>query len=210
MRLGFASAFGVIVSLGSASGAQDWSSCVQIGNDIARLACFDREAIGLEGPIERTAQLPEEDNSEFVNWEKREEQDPISDRRNVSYFGIPTEPQFSRFGTEKSIFLQLRCFDNTTSVVLYFDEFQRRDTVQVTVRNDDEAAREQNWGRSSNRKAAGKWEGATAIPFIRSLIGTTKLVMRARLDDGQETYVFDTRLADVYAADIAEACNWEL
>ena len=103
----------VLVLLPTFLAAQDLQRCVAIENDIARLECFDTQAQELssstDSPValEAESDAPGSEASGFAAWEKDEERDPISDRRNVSYFAEPTEPQYNQFNMRKTVFLQL-------------------------------------------------------------------------------------------------------
>ena len=190
----------------------DTSSCAELSNDIARLECYDslqeRSAAENELPHDKKTRTDQKMADVHANWERQEERDAISDRRNVSYFALPTEDQRNRVGGSRTVFLQLRCSDNVTAVALFFDDDQRQERLRLAVRLDNRDAEEATWSVSSNRQAAGLWRGNEAIPFIRSLIGTEQLGVRVFLDNSTDTYIFRTTNIRSYAADIADACNW--
>ena len=197
---------------------QDIATCRSIESVLERLSCYD--SIQIEAPKSADHEFRDDEPtiaseaieiavSEFSNWERKSESDPISDRQNVSFFAYPNERQLNQFGRRQTVFLQLRCSDNTTSAVLYFDNFQTQDSVRLAIRLDDQPATETTWLVASNRQAIGLWSGRTAIPFISSLKDVDRITMRVFLDDGAETYQFESERINEYASELSEACNWE-
>jgi len=200
----------------SAVSAQVASECKSVESVLDRLACFDgaysdfeSEEVVVQGGIGESVEPPTISPEVDLAWEVREERDPITDRRNVSYLTTPTEKQYNVFGGEKRVALQLRCWSNTTAAIVYFDEFQvRLDEIDITVRKDREAPVEMEWAISTSKKSAGLWLGRDAIPFIKSLEGGSELVMRLKLEDGTDTYTFNIEPVGQYIAELGQACEW--
>ncbi len=191
--------------------------CRKVENALERLVCYDEIVIQdnetVEDAVDQAISTLSEPETELATglseWERREERDPISDRKNISFFAEPTGPHFNLFGGEKTVFLQLRCFDNTTAVVLFFDDFQIQDRLRLAVRIDENEPVDANWSLASNRQAAGLWSGSESIPFIKSLRDAKLITIRAFLEDGAETYQFESKNINAYASELSEACDWE-
>lgn len=119
----------------------------------------------------------------------------------------------SRSGREETLWLYLRCMENTTSAYIDFaGEFMASgasDTVPLTYRIDKEEAKTVRLTESNSHESLGWWSGSTAIPFIKDLIGKEQLYVRAMpynesLVDG----TFELDGLEQAIKPLREACHW--
>lgn len=184
------------------------AACSGISDSLARLICFDKifpanvaNAVGPspdalpKAPISRT-------------WEVEASTSAVDDSPSVVAALMPKSATGTGFGTP-SLVVVLRCVENTTSVVLSTSMFMTEENVPVTIRLDDRPAAKTSWGRSTNYKALGLWNGTTAIPFIRELASASRLVVRVEERDRVDGEFELGEIREV-AEQVAKACNWTL
>lgn len=205
-----------LLSLSAPVAAQDdlaakARTCSAISDSLARLTCFDKAFPASE----MTDEVAGADNRDqapepaiTTAWEVEATKSALDDSPTVTALLMPSSSSGTGVG-EGSMALMLRCVENTTSVVLSTTMFMTNDNIQVTVRIDDQQAQTTSWGRSTNYKAVGLWNGAKAIPFVREIANASRLVVRIQERDRLDAE-FDLGDVRSVAAQVASACNWDL
>ena len=80
----------------------------------------------------------------------------------------------------------------------------------MTYRIDKLPAEAHRWSISTDFEATGLWNGASAIPFIRSLFGHETLLVRVTpYGASPATAVFDIEGLQAAAAPLMQACHWQ-
>jgi hypothetical protein len=106
--------------------------------------------------------------------------------------------------------LWLTCKENTTSLYIVWHTFLHTDEVEVITRVDSLPARTDWWFVSTDFKAAGLWDGRSAIPFIRSLFGHNRLLAKVTPHgDNPQTAIFTISGVREAAAPLMAACGWD-
>jgi type VI secretion system protein VasI len=143
-------------------------------------------------------------------WIVSEEQSPLDDSRNVY---ISTRSLQMTLGTLRlpvTPTLHLRCAENTTSIFVTWESFLDNESVEVTTRIDKLPAKSSYWNVSTDFEAVGLWNGADAIPFIRSLFGHHRLLVRVTpYGDSSQTAVFNLEGLAEAAGPLMAACHWQ-
>lgn len=209
MRTAFAALL-AITALWTPAAAQDdtgaaarGAACAMVGDSLQRLTCFDRAFPKSEASIAEP--VPAAKEISLGAWQVDREKSAIDDSPKVTAYLIPNETQD---GGLLSRGLIVRCVENTTSVIVATDDFQiGADTGTITYRLDDAPAITTRWAMSDNGSALGLWNGSTAIPFLKSLRGTTKLAVRTEMRKRVDMTFDVTGIASV-VDEIAAACNW--
>jgi type VI secretion system protein VasI len=115
----------------------------------------------------------------------------------------------SNVGSSYRAWLYLRCRENATSAFVTAEQwFLTGDQVSIAYRVDKEKPQAQTWARSTNYNAAGIWDGARAIPFIKSLLGHETLVVRVTSRDGVKESAFNIAGLEVHVGPLKQACKW--
>lgn len=105
--------------------------------------------------------------------------------------------------------LTVRCQENTTSVFVRAEGFYLTEDVPFAYRIDTDKAVAQTWRGSTNNKAAGLWDGGRAIPFIKSLLGRSTLIVRVTpFRDAPREMAFNIAGLDQHIGSLREACKW--
>jgi type VI secretion system protein VasI len=107
--------------------------------------------------------------------------------------------------------LHVRCDEKATAVFIDWDEYLGLRTADVQYRIDDAPAKTASLTISTNNKAAGWWEGRSAIPIIRKLVTGAKLIARVTpYGENQREAMFAIEGLGTHAEKIAEACGWSM
>src|SRR5690606_19350795 len=138
--------------------------------------------------------------------EIKEERSPIDDSLRVTAFLLPrdAEKKSRIFGGESIL---VRCRDNTTSVIYTTGQFGIRERIKVTYRLGTDTLKTESWNGSSDRQAAGMWDGSKAIPFLKQLKNNETLAMQT--EEPRTEAVFDLGDVETIVAKISDACNWK-
>jgi type VI secretion system protein VasI len=121
-----------------------------------------------------------------------EEQSPLDDSRNVYLSTRSLQMTLGTLRLPVTPTLHLRCAENTTSIFVTWETVLDNESVEVTTRIDKLPAKSNYWNVSTDFEAVGLWNGAEAIPFIRSLFGHDRLLVRVTpYGDSPPTAVFN-------------------
>ncbi|WP_306115760.1 type VI secretion system-associated protein TagO [Roseovarius sp. MMSF_3305] len=182
--------------------AQD---CVQINNDLDRLACYDQKS----GRTPKADSLP----TLRGKWNIQRETSEFKDTTDVFVTVSSDEPiGCNRFGTPSRAVLMLRCLENTTSLIINTDchlasGFQGYGKVEYRI--DDQPASSRSFDASTDNKALGLWSGNKSIPLIKQLFGAERLLVRfTPFNQSPVTAKFEVSGAEDAVTDLRSACNW--
>ena len=117
-------------------------------------------------------------------------------------------------GGYKEGWMGIGCHENSTRVVFQFagnwsDSMYSSRGVSVEYRIGNHSMRSSSsWQKSANDEWVGLWRGR-GIPFIKSLFGETKLVIRSPMvNRGWQKMTFDISGLQEKIVRLREACNW--
>lgn len=191
--------FGVILlSLSSAYA----SSCPSIENDIARLACYDKEAKNSEENEPDQQQELEDLKKEYGDWIVDVTESPLNDSKEVSIMRVSNDFENRR----NPAILMLRCQRNKTEAFLSWSEYIGSDNMKVAYRIDKEEAKNVWWNASSTGKASFI---PKAISFIKSLEGKESIYIEAeKYRGGRVSATFDISGIEEVIIPLREACGW--
>lgn len=183
--------------------------CTQLTDAVARLNCFDR-AYGADEPSpEGPPEVPPDD---MGKWAIETEQSPLDDSTGVFLWLESEEDLPGPYGQSGPFLFHLRCFEDTTSAIFYFnDHFMSsiQNSGRVEYRIDQGEPQTVNMVESTDNEALGLWRGRQAIPWIESLIGAERLIIRATpFNGGTYTATFDIRGLDAAIVPLRETCGW--
>jgi type VI secretion system VasI family protein len=143
-------------------------------------------------------------------WIVSEEQSPLDDSRNVYLSTRSLQMTLGTLRLPVTPTLHLRCAENTTSIFITWESFLDMESTEVTTRIDKLPAESSYWNVSTNFEAVGLWNGADAIPFIRSLFGHDRLLVRVTpYGDSPQTAVFNIEGLAEAAGPLMAACHWQ-
>lgn len=141
-------------------------------------------------------------------WEKIETASRMDGSPSVGLLLVSDDEISTGIGTMTRPYLYLRCRENVTSVHIGANWFLD-DNVPVTFRLDKEKPVSQSWSASTDRKAAGLWDGSRAIPFIKSLLGRETLLVRVTpFREGPKEMAFNITGAEAAIEPLRKACRW--
>lgn len=178
--------------------------CKSIADDDARLACYDT-TLGV-------ATISDETGSGMGKWQKSTEVSELTDDKNVFVHLDSEDTIRGPYGGEGRARIWLRCMENTTAVILHFNDHFMSDIQgfgKVEYRLDEESLSSINASASTDNKALGLWSGSQAIPFIKRMLGKERLIVRATpYSESRLTVTFDIRGVDEATTELRETCNW--
>lgn len=105
-----------------------------------------------------------------------------------------------------------RCMEGETALIFVQDDFLmndfRRNSFEMTIRIDDEPARQARWSSLTSNKGAGLF-GREAETFIRTIYEADQLFLRLVESNGQRhDAVFDLSGGQDAFEEVAAACGW--
>lgn len=184
------------------SAAQE--ECVSIKDDSQRLACYDTANGNLVQEIQSAA---------FGKWSKSTDVSPMTDEKTV--FLVLESDDFipDRFGRGAGpVTMYLRCKENTTSAFFVFNGNFMSDVQgygRIEYRLDEQSMTSVNTDASTSNEVLGLWSGRRSIPFIKRMIGSERMVLRATpFNESAITVTFDTRGLQDALVELRDTCNW--
>ncbi len=186
------------------SSASAQEECVVISDSDARLQCFDK-AFGVNanetGPVEGHGK-----------WNLRTDQSPLTDEKSV-FLRIESDDNVQgRFGAPGPATLLVRCQENTTSAYFILNDLHLADIQtygKIEYRVDEKPMQSRSFVASTDNKALGLWNGGRSIPFLKELLGSQRLIIRATpYNESPVTAKFDTRGFDTAVVELRETCSW--
>lgn len=184
--------FGVI---GSSAFAND---CLDIHDNKARLACYDKQA----GYEEDPKPSPTLDNG---NWRKIEEISPVDDSKTV-ILSLSTDDKVRRGVMSASPLLLIRCQQNKTSLYIDWGTFITTGRISILTRIDKEKAQTSTWLMSTDNEAS---FAPQAINLIKNLLGKETLTTQVTpYNDSTYTVKFNISGLENAIKPVREACGW--
>jgi len=185
--------------------ADTLADCATIEADLDRLACYDR-ASG------RTPVTAPTDTGSSGAWAFETEKSDFKDTTDV-FLSTKTENDLSCGTFDRGPGqLILRCMENTTAAMLITSCHMASGFSgygQVEYRVDDRPAKTRNFDESTDNSALGLWDGGSAIPFIKELIGGTTLIMRfTPFNESPTTARFDISGLESALEPLRNECGW--
>ena len=102
--------------------------------------------------------------------------------------------------------------ENTTTVLINFNNHFMSDHAgggTVEFRRDDSPLYKSRMNESNDNSSLGLWNGGNAIPFIKGLLGTKQLIVRATpFSESAITLTFDVTGVDNAITELRETCSW--
>jgi len=177
--------------------------CKAIDNDLDRLACYDKQSgrNSTETKIETTS-----------SWAVRSETSEFKDTTDVFVSTDSDDTVPCGYSGPRKVSMMVRCMENTTSV--YFSSechvasgFSGYGNVEYRV--NDKKAVKKGFQASTDNSALGLWSGRSSIPFIKSLLGGKRLLIRfTPFNESPVTASFDISGIDTAVQSLRKACNW--
>ncbi len=187
----------ILLSLSSAYA----SNCPSIENDIARLACYDKEAESLEKNSNEQQEL-EDLKKEYGDWIVDVTESPLNDSKEVTIMRVSDDFENRR----NPAILMLRCQRNKTDAFVSWSEYLGSDNMKVAYRIDKEEAKNVWWNASSNGQASFI---PKAISFIKSLEGKESIYIEAeKYRGGRVSATFNISGIEEVIEPLREACSW--
>jgi type VI secretion system protein VasI len=202
--------------------SEGMAACAAVSDSLDRLHCYDDLAehlnVGASEPAENASSssqigsavatdvsgLPED----LRGWQIKESKSPMDDSLSVLVGRVALEPYHNQFGSEELGFLNIRCVENTTDLMIATDAMLGMgDTVKVTLRLDERQAFDAWWLPSTSYQSA---FSPKPIAMIKELLAAKKLTARLYPMSGPDiTLQFDlSGLAEVIGK-VQSACNWQ-
>ncbi len=154
--------------------------CREIGDDLARLECFDEAFIPADEGIDGEGSF--ETASSTGSWAVNAETNP-ADGPTTAVVVIPAEGGKREHG--QSIDLFVSCDDGEMSVYIDWRQYLRSEAPSVTVRIDSLPPSRSNWARSEDKHASLFWpSGGKKVrqqkiaSFVRELMAGQRLAAR--------------------------------
>lgn len=203
------------VSLSVSANAQtpdDLIRCTIASDSTERLKCFDGLASKEQAKRDEAAKKGTSTPRSTGDWRVQIDQSPIDDSKTVVLISKTKDTLPGRFGKESSPSLILRCLRNTTSAYINFDGHHMADIQgygKITFRVDKNKAFSRNTEVSTDNKALGLWNGGTAIPFIKQILGgETLLVQATPFSESPLTFSINISEIDEAIKPLRETCGW--
>ena len=136
--------------------------CAKVSEDKARLECYDLA-------YRKTLNV-----STTSKWKVREETSKVDDSRTVFLIVDSVEEMRGRYGKSEVAQLVMACREKDTDIYIGFGTHfmtSLNGAGKITTRVDKQPARSHSWRELNDNNALGLWTTASAVPFIKTLIG---------------------------------------
>ncbi|MDO6966995.1 type VI secretion system-associated protein TagO [Rhizobium alvei] len=201
----FAAIFVFIGSVCAGSAVAQPSDCAKVEHDLDRLSCYDKQS-------GRTPTVEVVTPAQSTKWVVQNEVSKLTDKKLV-FMSVESEDIVTcSFGRQSKVFLNLRCADNRTSVMVS-SECQMVSNIPgygtVDYRIDQHPARSVEMDQSTDSRALGLWSGSSAIPFIKQALGGKKFIVKfTPFGSSPVTAEFDITGIDDAIKPLREECKW--
>ncbi|MGH8501036.1 MAG: type VI secretion system-associated protein TagO [Gammaproteobacteria bacterium] len=168
------------------------TECASIPGSVERLACFDNVAANIAG-----------------SWRIASQTSPTDGSRSIYLHLDASGLTFDRARQPIRPTLWIRCQDNRTSLYVAWDAYLGTYYADVRYRVDSAPVGTESWLLADDKEAAGLWNDAAAIPFIKALFGGEELVMNVTpYNDRVLTGQFELAGIEQAIAPVREVCGW--
>lgn len=198
-----AAAIAALPFMGAVSVAQP-DQCIDIQNDLDRLACYDRE-------VGRTPTVEPIVEGEHA-WSVRSETSEMTDDTNV-YMAVRSEdPPQCRFGNQDAVMLMIRCLENRTSIFFHtgchMTDSSYSNYGDVDIRLDDDPAETVSMNSTTTNDALIVSSGR-AIKLAKKMFGKKRLLARMMpYGESPMTTRFDISGTEEAIEPLRETCGW--
>lgn len=179
--------------------ADTLEGCGRITDDTARLGCYD--LLARPAPAAPAG-----------HWQLDRTGSALQGRGMVE-LSLPSEsPIQGRFGGSERGTVHIRCQDNRTTIFVrmagrFLSDLQGGGRVDYRI--DERPAAQVDLLASPDHAALGLWSGGAAIPFIKGLIGSEQLVIRATpFNESPVEMRFATAGLEDALKPLRAACGW--
>lgn len=196
------------------AGAQDGRAnepldrCVRIGNDLDRLACYDKAAGRTPAAL-----AIEKDVATAGAWRIRQEASKITDEKTV-FMTVESKDSVScNWSRNSPVRLTIRCLENTTALIFstecHMTSSSYNDYGDVDLRLDDGKAFVSSMVESTNSRSLGLWTGGSSIPVIKKFFGKKRLLARMTpYGESPFTAEFNIAGTELQIEPLRKACSW--
>ena len=193
---------------GAAEGASPaalFSDCHGLGDNTARLQCYDRKS-GFPPETEPVAVVADPDGSQ---WQLETETSALDGRTDVWLKVASTNLQPNQIGRQARAYFYVRCMQKRTNSFISFESYTSRDQ-QVRYKIDTAPVKSVWMETMDGGRGIGLWSGNRAIPFVRGLFGGSELVVAyASFSDNNLEFTFDISGLRQRIDPLAESCGWK-
>lgn len=220
----------VLTVAGSAAGADDAAlmtearKCAAIEGAGLRMTCYDAVFKGDGKAILPEAVAPSlEPAAEVVdlraetptagNWQVRRDKSAMTDQDTVVLTLTSNEMvQCRQYGSPSYLTLLARCKEDTTAIFITGDCHVAsgfHGYGEVTLRLDDGKPFKRSMDASTDSSALGLWDGGSAIPLLKQMIGKKQMIARfTPFGANPVEPTFDTTGFDEAVKPLREVCGW--
>ncbi len=169
--------------------------CSTISNRDSRLNCYDKHFKKSPRSIASKGK---------GKWLSSVTTNPVNDSRTVTLY-LTADSGKSIYGKKASLII--RCQSNKTEMFVSFHAFLGMDSAQVTSRVDKRKAMVENWGLSTDKKAA--FYPGSPIPEIKRMLNGKAYVAQVTPYSATPiTAIFDIKGIDVAIKELRKTCSW--
>lgn len=181
--------------------ADSLQRCAAIGNDTARLTCYDGIVKQNRETTTDTAKVASKGK-----WVIDESTSPIDDSKKVTLL-LDAESSIRNMFTTSTPTLILRCSENKTEAYINWGVFIGSLNTEVLTRFDKEKAKIQNWSASTDNKAT--FVPGNNVTFIKNLINHQTLFTQVvPFNENPVTTSFDLTGLNEAIKPLRDACHW--
>lgn len=181
-------------------------SCAAIDDGGERLVCYDsifRTKTTVDTPPTGTP----------TKWQVTTAQSKIDDSKGVFLYIESDDDIPGKYGGQRAkASMVIRCMEGTTAMTLQFADHFMADNNgygDVTFRVDDKKAITKGLDESTDNSALGLFNGGSSIPFIRSLFGANRLIVRATpFNESALTVTYSIAGLEETIKPLRETCKW--
>jgi type VI secretion system protein VasI len=145
-------------------------------------------------------------------WSIEELVPPVGTQNSLMMSTPSFQPVTGIFGREEAAVLVLSCIENVTQFQVRFGENFMSDIGELGTlifKLDDDAPERINVLAAEDNFSLGLFTGAEAIPLIRSMFDSDRLLVSARSFTGRDlTASFSIDEIETAVAPLRELCNW--
>lgn len=176
--------------------------CAAVAGSFKRLDCYDAMA------REYGATQAEGEAAPTGAWKVEQLESGISSVPDVYVLVKAVERIQGEDGEVRPI-LVLRCEDNNTAVIFNFARFIEHSRAEAAMRIDDGEVTGASLKMSASGKAFGYWRGDGAVPFIKRLLGSKRLLVEVTPFGARPVLAeFPVEGVEEAVAPLRKACGW--
>ena len=186
--------------------SREVSSCVTDG---VLAALSPKDSPPATKPAAAASEPPARPAPSKPEWLVKQETSRMDGSPSVFMTMLAEEPIATGYGSRTFPSMHIRCMERVTSLFIAADWFLGSRPAPIMFRIDQEKPVQQSWIASTDSKAVGLWNGAVAIPFLKSLMGKEALLVRVTpYNESPKETAFP--LSDLAKAiePLRKACGW--